>query len=234
MKSLVVASLLVAACTDDGGAHTEFTALRVTSEKAQTDFSVDFGEPRFVVDVSSAEGCFEADASLGGTFRGVQMQVLQRGGMNGRVCVPARLAIAFEAVAPTDDTIEVHDADTSVTATFATGVLDIRTANFAWEFQTGNTNVMGWSHPISGTPRMSFCIPTPNGSEALRVWMNKPTGTVVDQIIHFSLPAQVEFTGSGEAMIDVDGASGDATSCTGSACTYDLEYFTIHSAKVNP
>ncbi len=161
-------------------------------------------------------------------------QIIQRGERTEAGCVPTRLAIAFEAVTAATDVVEVHDKDTSVSATFAPGVLDIRTATFGWQFQAGNVNVMAWSHPIKGTPRLSFCIPAMAGSQVFQVWSMHPTGVVSDQTIHFTLPSQVELTGSGEAMIDVDGASGTASGCTGSACTYDLAYFVIHSAIVNP
>jgi hypothetical protein len=238
MKALLVAMLLVGCSDGKGGVDVtpldEQASIKVTTLKAQTDASMDFGEPQFVVEVTQGDDCFLPDASFGGTFRGVLMTVEPGLVLEDGSCKSTRLSIPFEMVTAANDVVEVHDKDTSVSATFASDALDIRTATFGWQFQAGNTNVMAWSHPIQGTPRMSFCIPAMMGSEVFRVWAAHPMGVVSDETIHFSLPGQVEFTGAGEAMIEVDGASGAATSCTGTACTYELDYFVIHSATVNP
>jgi hypothetical protein len=244
MSRLAIAALLLGGCLESGRVADRYDGeiislsgrvkLEVTTDIVRTDDD-GFGEPRFVVALTAfdSDACLRPEESFGGAFRGVPMTVIQRGGPSKNGCLAeSQLAIDFRAVDPTTDTIEVHDATGSLTATYEPGVLDIRTATSDWTFKAGTTSVLEWSHPVFNTmpPEMSFVVPS---GDSFRVW-DRLTGSASARSVSFTLPAQVQVTGTGEAFIETDHVSGLASQCTAIRCAYDLDYFVIHSATVNP
>jgi hypothetical protein len=187
------------------------------------------------------DGCPTLDSSFGGTFRGVAFPTVTPGSFDG-VCHPPMLLIAAAGGQPPDNVIEVHDHATTITATFADGVLDAREATahdtMAWQFTQGGVVRYGWSHPAdlvgSPAPALQWAGLMYPGSEVLPPhWVTSGAVSAGDELT-FTVPSGSAYQhgSGGTAFITAGSRTGDATSCQGAlACRYDLYNTASHSAS---